>query len=187
MDKKVVHISVDLESLGVTAGAVILSAGLAAFTLQGGIVGTWYGVFSVESQCVMGRSVDPRTVQWWEQQSPAAKGAVAEAYNIKGRMVEGLDAIRAFIARFDNESYELGGVWGYGANFDNAALEDLAACYAAKPLWNYRKNRCGRTLVALVGSPAPKQVVPGVHHHALDDARFQAEWFRQCLIKLGAK
>lgn len=187
MDKKTVHVAVDIETLGTTAGAVILSAGLAAFTLQGGIVASWYGVFSVECQRQLGRNIDPKTVRWWDQQSPAAKGAVAEAYTTTVPVVDGLNSIRTFIARFSNDAYELGGVWGFGADFDNAALEDLAACCNVEPLWHYKKSRCGRTLVALAGVPAPKQNVPGVQHHAMDDARFQAEWFRQCFVKLGVK
>lgn len=181
--KRVVHVAVDIETLGKTPSSVVLSVGLAAFTVQGGIVSTWYAVLNREHQEAAGRKVDPDTLEWWAKQPIEAKAVLYEADEVSVPLGHHLSAIRRFINRFEEPPYELGGVWGFGSDFDNATLQDLNG--TREPLWDYRKNRCGRTLVAITKTPRPPSV--GVQHHALDDARFQANWFRAALQTLGEK
>lgn len=178
-----IHFAVDIETLGLRADSVIMSVGVVAFTVAGGEVSSLYEVMSTRQQAEEGRFIDPDTVSWWERQSPAARAVVSESMECQTPLAQSLDRIEQFFAAFNTGSYSHAGVWGYGADFDNSFLQHLFLSMGRKVPYDWRKNRCGRTLVHLAGLPPPTQIV-GVHHHALDDARFQAAWFRSCIAKI---
>lgn len=174
-----VHIALDLESYSKRPSALVLSVGLAAFTLQGGLVGTFYVEPNKEEQRAAGRDEDPATVAWWESQNEAAR----EVLKSPGVSIDkSLAGIRAFFSRFQDRNYRVAGVWGWGADFDNAMLQDLFRHFDEPPPYDYRVNRCGRTIVEMLG--APKPVAHGTHHNAVDDAIYQAERIRQALLRL---
>lgn len=174
-----VHVAIDLEALSKRPNAVVLSVGLAAFTVQGGLVGTFYTEPSKSQQRTMFRDEDPDTVAWWNLQSDDARKVLA-GDGIP--VADSLRSIGAFLNRFQGGSYELAGVWGFGSDFDNAMLQDLYRSFGVPVPWHYKVNRCGRTVGALAGMPHVGKV--GTHHNALDDAMFQAELIRLSLLKL---
>lgn len=174
-----VHISLDLESLSKRPSALVLSVGMAAFTTQGGLVATFYVEPNKEEQRAAQRDVDPATVAWWQAQNPDAR----KVLDTPGVSVAScLAGIRSFFGRFQDRSYRVAGVWGWGADFDNAMLQDLFRHFDEPPPYDYRVNRCGRTIVEMLG--APKPVAHGTHHNAVDDAIYQAERIRQALLRL---
>lgn len=175
-----VHVAIDLESLDLRPSALILSVGLSAFTLQGGEVSTFYAVPSKEVQLLAGRTTDAGTKKWWDKQEPEAK-AVLDLPGVP--VLEVMDGIDAFFKRFSDNGNHVAGVWGYGSDFDNAMIQDFYATFGRRVPWRYTRNRCGRTVVALANVPFGPST--GIHHNALDDARFQARMIREALIKLG--
>lgn len=180
-NKTPVHVSIDLETLDKRPSAVVVSIGLAAFTVAGGEVATYYTTVKRSPQEERGRTVDPGTEEWWSRQSSEVREALDQSKAIGP--YEALNHVTSFVQRFQNNFYYVAGVWGFGSDFDNAILIDMFGDFEMPVPWDYRANRCGRTLVRELGTPKPKAV--GVHHNAADDAVWQARWFRQALMSIA--
>lgn len=169
-----VHISIDLETLDTKPSAVVLSVGLAAFNPDtGAVFDTHYTQFSnLESQVERGRTISPSTVRWWMGRSEDARRTITDTDGASS-MVQGLFEVREF---FQKHAATLEGVWGNGSDFDNAILGSLFETYNDKQPWAYHLNRCLRTLKNFQlpdNFVEPARV--GTHHHALDDAVYQAQ------------
>ncbi|CAI0889054.1 3'-5' exonuclease [Serratia proteamaculans] len=166
---------IDLETLGVTSTAPIVSIGAVFFDLNTASIGeTFYQAITLESAMVHG-TVEVPTLRWWFSQSSKAKSVFSDSDAID--LPEALDAFTEFVTvHSDTADFE---VWGNGASFDNAIL---ANCYArlSKPLpWKFRNDRDVRTMVSLCKrlkgvDPIPLVSRKGIHHNSLDDASFQA-------------
>lgn len=178
-----VHVAIDLETLDTRPSAAVVSVGLAAFTVTGGLIGSYYGVFETKPQTTDGRTRSKDTMAWWEEQPEDVRSVLTDPAAVPP--VTGLRHVDSFFSRFQNNTYCIEGVWGFGSDFDNATLIDMFATYSIELPWHYKANRCGRTLVGLVNVPKPPS--KGTHHNALDDAVWQAEWFRAALHRLEAK
>lgn len=174
-----VHVSVDLETVGLQPNAAIVSVGLAAFTLIGGVVKTFYGILNVPQQRDRGRVVDAKTVEWWQRQSPEAREAFNMAMTDPAR---DNDFELQRITDWFRSIPSLDGVWGFGADFDNAALQSLFRDYGLCVPWPYKLNRCGRTITSVLPMRRPPNV--GTQHNALDDAIYQANTIRDSLMRL---
>lgn len=137
---------------------------------------------------------DPRTVQWWSEQSDEAQAAFADPVDL-----------RSALAMFTSWLYRVAGesgdsiaqrsdirIWSHGASFDPPIL---AAAYEAVGLpvpWHYRAPRDTRTLFDMAGindhtawlkqHPGPL----GVPHHALDDSICQARAVCAAYGRIGA-
>lgn len=128
---------------------------------------------------------DPRTVQWWSEQSDEAQAAFADPVDLR-------EALRQLTVWIDNIGREGDTdfrkphertnirIWSHGSHFDGPIL---AAAYKAVGLpvpWHYRAPRDTRTAFDLAGiddhsawlkqHPGPL----GIPHHAADDAICQA-------------
>jgi len=160
------NIMIDLETLGTAPGSAILSVGAVEFSDTE--TGTeFYCVVDLPSCTEVGLNIDPRTVQWWMDQSDMARAVFRE----KG---EPLAKVLGLLAGFFN--WEGKHVWANGASFD---LPILSAAYDAAKIptpWAYYNERCYRTLKNLVPRVAynARKIEPATAHHALDDARAQA-------------
>lgn len=129
---------------------------------------------------------DPKTVEWWSEQSAEAQAAFADPLEIGTALVHFGDWLRGLVndhyyvvsndEKYDNEIC----LWSHGAAFDPPIL---AAAYRKLNLpvaWHYRAPRDTRTLFDVAGiddhsawlkkHPGPL----GIPHHALDDAICQA-------------
>lgn len=128
---------------------------------------------------------DPRTVQWWSEQSDEAQAAFADPVDLR----EGLRQLTVWIDNIGREGdtdfrkpHERTNIriWSHGAATDGPWL---AAAYRACGLpvpWHYRAPRDTRTIFDAAGIddhtawlkqyPGPL----GIPHHALDDAICQA-------------
>lgn len=163
-----IHVMIDLETTGKEPGCCILSIGAATFYSPLPNSHYFYERISHQSSLDSGFVDDTDTIRWWKEQS---KDAYNEAFG-------GTAQIRDALLNF--EAYLLGlkkfgdvAVWGNGADFDNVIL---AAAYKKLDLfvpWDYRDNRCYRTLRNLL--PYVKALpFEGTKHTALADATNQA-------------
>lgn len=146
---------VDIESLGLSSNATILSIGAVKFSLDG-LGEEFYMVINFDNS----REIDAETVKWWMKQAPEAKSAIFNAEAFPAKIV--LEMFSDFAK--DSE------IWGNGSDFDNVVLANAFEQQGLK--WNHRANRCYRTLKSLVPQFELKRI--GVHHNALDDAKSQA-------------
>lgn len=127
---------------------------------------------------------DPRTVQWWSEQSDEAQVAFADPVDLRealSRFNWWLDSI--LVTPHPETCLPIVAdlrLWSHGAAFDPPIL---AAAYAAVGLpvpWHYRAPRDTRTLFDAAGIEDHSEWLQrhhgpmGVSHHALDDAICQA-------------
>lgn len=159
------HIMIDLETMGTRPNAPIVSIGAVAFDATG-VHKKFYRVVDLESAVKAGGVIEPSTVLWWLVQSHDARMALAD--DIAEPVKDVLDAFALWVAKFD-----VAGVWGNGATFDNVILtETYHRAYGVTP-WRFWQDRCYRTVKNMY--PGVEMVRSGTHHNALDDARTQAE------------
>jgi len=173
------QVMLDLETLGTSAGSVILSIGAATFDKTGVGNQSFYAVINLESSLQAGLTTNPDTIAWWSKQSPAAQEVLTEA-KMGGMPLD--VALNAFATWFRSVPGKPG-IWGLGATFDNVLLRAAYEKAGIKCPWHYRSDRCFRTLWALASGIAAERI--GVHHNALDDAIFQASVASKILNHLG--
>lgn len=156
------HVMVDLETLGVVPGCMIVSIGAVVF---GNVLGKeFYQPIHVGAEgSRFGLHSSKQTEEWWAKQSPEARAVFTDPRCMR------LDkALAAFNDWLPIDAV----VWGNGADFDNSIM--AAAYYATmiKPGWKPYNSRCYRTIKNLAPSIVMKR--GGTHHNALDDAKSQA-------------
>lgn len=169
------HVTIDLESLGATSNAPIVSIGAVAFNANGIIDNSkLYLVIDHRDALERGAVINPETVKWWKKQSEEARA-------IFSKDIPRISTSNALhrLQRYFNEFGEDVCVWGNGADFDNAMLSQMYASFDMKQPWKFWNNRCFRTVKALY--PKVKLERKGTYHNALDDAIYQTEY----LLKLN--
>ena len=160
-------IMIDLETLGTTADAPILSIGAVQFNLETGFISdiTFYRVVSLESQPL--RPLNRDTLVWWMNQSPEA--AAIFTHQPKDSLDDALMAFSSWAHNFGRVN-----AWSNGADFDLPMLMHAFAQHGVRPAWEPYNGRCYRTYKNLPGARGEKVPRKGEHHNALDDAMYQA-------------
>lgn len=181
------QVMLDMETLSIKTNPAILSIGAVVFDpdAENSIeelraAPAFYVVVDGAGQADLGLDLDFSTIQWWMQQSDAARMAV---FGDVAR-VPLLDALRSFAAWYAEQAPGAE-VWCYGAASD---VPWLQSAYEARGLpfpVDYRAVRCLRTLISLSGVERPASEAGVVQHNALDDALFQVVWAQACLRKLA--
>lgn len=157
------HCMVDLETLSSASDAAIISIGAVAFNRRDGVVGRYYAPVDRKSAEQYG-SISRDTMDWWAQQSPEARKVLTDG-------VEQLpEVLNGFASWFKREKCQY--VWGFGATFDNVILRNGYTRTGIRCPWHFRRDRCFRTAAAIFAPAWPPRT--GTHHHALDDAEYQA-------------
>lgn len=161
------NIMLDLETLGTSSNAAIVSIGAVYFDPQTNTLGDeFYMAIDLKTAVAFGGIIDADTVLWWLGQSDAARAAVRnmpDAYSI-------LTALERF-AEFCVPKVH---IWGNGVDFDNVILGNAYKRADLMMPFSYGKNRCYRTMKAML--PSVNVNREGTHHHALDDAKHQARY-----------
>lgn len=171
------HLMLDMETLGVSISAPIISVAAVFFDPQTGSLGdSFYKVITLESSLENG-SIEPRTLAWWMTQSDEARCVFNDASAIVLK-----DALYQF-SEFVNSNGNSGDlqVWGNGASFDNAIIAHAFRHFGLDLPWPFRNDRDVRTIVSLCKELKKVNVLKeimreGVHHNALDDAIYQARY-----------
>lgn len=188
MNNEPLRAMVDNETLGLRPHSPLVSVGAVRVTL-GGVQrhDSYYAEFRQNANVILGRYPDPATIAWWADQPAEAQQVVAaywEPAPICGAEANAaydtarakLRNLRAWLDPYDE-------VWACGPDFDLVMLNEFAIELDGKPLVDFRKFRCYRTLKNLARE-VDKPERQGVHHNALDDAIFQAEHARLILRRL---
>lgn len=162
-------VMLDLECMGSKSDSAIVSIGAVVVNLLSGKVheNVFYQTVSLQSSVQYGGKIYPDTVMWWLQQSEAARNAIRPDTNT----VTIATALASFRTWMSYRSTQVT-VWGNGADYDNIVLTSAYERLGAPCPWNFRANRCYRTLKNIY--PEIELVRTGEHHNALDDAISQA-------------
>ncbi|MNI58397.1 3'-5' exoribonuclease [compost metagenome] len=183
------HLMVDMETMGNSPDAPIVSIGAVFFDPSTGNTGAeFYQVVSLESSMSFGMKPDASTIQWWLKQSSEARSAILvdEAMGL----LETLELLADFIAENAANGSHTVQLWGNGRSFDNVILRRAYALTDtpfAVPFWN---DRDVRTMVELGKSVGinPRFDIPfeGDMHNALSDARHQVKYVSAIWQRLTA-
>lgn len=158
--------SLDFETLALKPNCKVLSLGIAKFNIRTGeIESTKSWKFDLEHQNK--RYEDIETKAWWNRQSQEAKEQAFGGTDLLTDMMK--------YCRLNFEYGKKAMIWGNGANFDVAILDNI---FSYKAPWSYWNVRDMRTLVWIAESIGfNKEWVKreGTHHSAIDDAVHQAK------------
>lgn len=163
-------VMIDLETLGTVPGCSILSIGAVAFD-EFGVSSNhdFYTVINRKSCLAAGLKEDAATLAWWDGRDEAARKVLAEVEKASA------PSLGTALQIFGDYLNDIGNVrvWGNGADFDNPIIAVACAAVGLKQPWPAYNGRCYRTVKAQYKDV--KLVRSGTYHHALDDARCQAE------------
>lgn len=167
------HVMIDLETLGTTVNAPIVSIGAVEFNPNTGELGSaFYQIVRLESSLAYGGKVDADTLRWWLTQNIEVKKETFDPINSKDLEVA-LRELDTFI--FDRPIAAQ--VWGNGAAFDLGILKNNYEKLGLAIPWMFYKERDMRTIVELghAINCIPNIPFNGTKHNALDDAIHQAQ------------
>lgn len=156
----------DLETLSTKSNAVIIAIGAVKFDpKEKKIYDRFYSRVDSQSCIDAGMDISGNTILWWLQQS---EGARSEFKGILPKLQIVLDAFSMW-AHKEPRAIE---VWGNGATFDNVILTNAYEALKMKRPWDYKGDRCYRTIKALFPHIPVKDF--GTAHRADHDAECQA-------------
>lgn len=177
----------DIETLGLTPGCVILSIGAVRF--DSGKPGDWfYSRIDLQSSLDAGFRIESDTLMWWFRQ-----GETALEHGASGGDDVNL-ALHNFRQFLGKDKFEL---WGNGPSFDNEIVR-VAMRRCGILAWERRADRCYRTLCDTAGAGLMKDYAatfPLLNppywwatvgpHHALRDAACQAAHSEKIFQRIG--
>lgn len=156
----------DLETLGVTNDAVILTLGCVKFDPFSSDEphSPLYFAIDISEQQEKGRIIDPNTVDWWSKQAQEAQDA---AFIEDGRvsMIDAINQLNKFMVGVDK-------VWSQGPLFDIGMLENFYAMAGRSVPWQFFNIRDSRTVFDMGDDSAKKG--NDMAHNALTDSYCQA-------------
>lgn len=163
------HHMIDLETIDTAPTAGILSIGIVAFNPDTGEIGpSLYRRLGYDQALQFGTE-SANTIAWWQKQSEAARN---EAFTGQHDATIAAFEVSEFIAT-------TAGVWGNGATFDITIAEHwLNATGVGVPYkpWVVCDCRTVEQLAKRIGILRKQFTRAGVHHNALDDAIYQAQY-----------
>jgi hypothetical protein len=171
-------VMLDLETLGTMPGCVILSIGAVAFDSTA-IHATFEALLDPRSCQRAGLTIDADTVMWWLGQEEAARAAL-----IRGSTMS-LNAALTEFTSWLNPGERTIRLWSKGPSFDATVLR---AAYRAADLvvpWDFRQERCVRTILDLTGVDGGDYREMGEpRHQALSDALAQTRAVQEALRRI---
>ena len=173
-----IEFMVDLETMGSGPTAAIVSIGCVPFDRESLTVSQdeFYTVVDLESSLKAGLTAESSTILWWMTQSEEARTELFSRR--RAQLYEALSALRYWMAGLVPAKNDRK-VWGNGAAFDNVILSSAYKAVGLETPWNFWNDRCFRTMKnEFADVPLPDR--SGLHHKAVDDARYQAE----CLVEI---
>lgn len=184
----VTHVMVDIETLGTSAGSVILSIGGVVFDPITEILGAeceWN--ISLQSSIDAGLTIDPATLIWWLKQSEDARSSAFKGTGAGCKLSYVLQEFSGWLFSVRDPSAPR--IWAHGASFDPILLDAAYRAAGERTPWDFRDLRDTRTIFDLAGitSLASYRCANDVHHSALSDARVQARAVGDAYRLLGIK
>lgn len=162
------NIMLDIETLGTSPGAAIMSIGAVRFA-EDVVTDKFMIAIKIPSLIKAGFSIDDDTFLFWLQQDAAA---VKQFMGMRVDVDVALDMFAGFVGRDAI-------MWGNGAGFDNVLLRQAYHMTGRQPPWQWSNDRCYRTIKKRCPSIEVERV--GTPHNALDDATTQALHLIKCL------
>lgn len=165
---------VDIETLGLDPGDIVLSIGAVMFN-RDGIIHEFYENIDIQSSQNAGLEINARTLEWWLQQDEEAQDCLTGGVPLR----EALELFKGWY-----EMHEPDEVWANSPAMDCTLLEAAFEAVDMTEPWEYDEERDQRTIESLVDTEPEVEV--GTKHNALDDAKRQAKIVSQLLSEVQA-
>jgi hypothetical protein len=162
------HLMVDIETMGNQSYSSIVSIAAVEFNIETAATGKeFYRIVSLQSCLDLGLIVNADTIMWWMQQSDEARLEF-----VKDEIVSIQQALTEF-SKFCHVFYQ---VWANSPRFDLGIIQN-AYNKAGIPIpWDFRKERCLRTLSNIKPSIRGNVKKQGISHNALFDCYNQIQY-----------
>lgn len=164
------HFMVDTETLSTTPGARIVSLAAAEFDIMSGDCLRQLSVDVDFINCSYG-DVSAGTLLWWMSREPACTEQLFAAP--RRDLISALESLSCFLTRRDNFC-----LWANSPQFDLVILKSAFDYFDIPLPWNYRDERCFRTVIALAeqnGFICERDDFTGTRHHAAADTLYQVK------------
>ncbi len=158
-------VMIDLETLGTRHDAMIIQVGACYFDRMTGEIGREFKATIEPGEHEDKFSIDYDTVKWWFVRTDAARKSVIDS---PVPLFNALNELAVFLEGWDIK------IWSH-ATFDMPILMNSFDKLKIKFPVPYKNARDIRTLMDLSG-PSPLMERAGIHHDALDDAKFQVKY-----------
>jgi len=170
-EKEFGHLMIDLETMDTASTAAIISIGAVEFDIETGETGKKFYVNVELQSCLdMGMTVSGDTIMWWMKQCDEARDTLQEKDPI---MIQAaLMELNMFMSE-RGKSYQ---IWSRPASFDLVILANAYRILDYVIPWNFRNERCVRTLQSMRPEINIDVLRTGTHHNAIDDAIHQADY-----------
>lgn len=169
------HVMIDIETMGNMSRSAIVSVGAVRFDLETGEIGEkFYMNVDLQSCLDAGMIINADTLMWWLSQGEEARKKISSKGFPLSRV---LISLSAFVDKDDQ-------VWGNSARFDLGILSDAFNALKKPIPWDFRKERCVRTLVSFAPEVKDAEQNTGVAHDALADCMFQINYCSKIFRKL---
>ena len=176
MTRQYNDLMVDIETLGTTPDALILSIGAVFFDRKTRELGPKFHQHVMPATDMDGQ-IDADTVLWWLTQSDEARKALKVGQWKASPAGSVLCALATFTKQHCDHSHV--NVWSLPAAFDLVILDSMHRRHRMSTMWNHWQHRCLRTVVSEQrGVPVPRPK-PSTAHDALADAIAQAHWLME--------
>jgi len=171
------HATIDIETLGTSPDTVVLTIGGIKFDPMedDGLHSQFYYRLDADEQIEMGRTVDEKTLEWWEKQPEEIR---KEALETTGRVSteQSLKALNKWLVGVDK-------IWCQGPVFDIGILQNLYKQIGLHHNWPFYIIRDSRTLFSLMDKD-PRKEIDFAAHNALADAIVQSLCIQKVYKKL---
>lgn len=165
---------VDIETLGLSPGCVVLSIGAVRFDPTDGVTDEgFYTEIDRSTAEDAGLTVDDDTEEWWRGQ---------DGFDVAGLLGDDGKPIRRALEDFGRYYAGSDEIWANSPSFDCSILEAAYEAVGLDAPWQFYEERDVRTIRALPGAANLSQ--EGTEHHALADARYQAREVAETLRRL---
>ena len=181
------HVMIDIETLGTSADAVILSIGLVEFNPKTNEIGrTTEFRCTRASQEALDRQVDPKTEAWWSRQSPEAQARLVQE-PIFDNPTNMMQAVWHWLNSIASSQWDLN-LWAKGPGFDMLLCRDLATQCGVKWKGHFAREFCVRTILLqakMKGWYDILDIENTLEHGAEADATLQAKQVMATLRRLN--
>ena len=175
------NVSIDIETMGNTKNAAIVSIGAAFFNLGTEEIGeTFYADIDLTTCMDAGMELNADTIYWWMRQSEPARDALQPNKNTQ-HIGQALADLHNFLLHtYDSTTSKNLEPWGNGSGFDLGILDEAFKRFKMKTPWNFWNERDMRTIVKIGNAFLPynaRETIEreGTHHNAVDDAIYQGK------------
>ncbi len=174
------NVMLDLETMGVSNNALIVSIGACFFNpLNDSIGKTFYTNINMQSAIDIGCKFDANTIKWWMHQTNEARIALFK------HTIDICDVLHSFnsFINLNCDNISTINIWSH-VTFDHVILEETYRKAKIKPAFHYTSARDIRTLTHFVGYIKTGERI-GIHHNALDDCLYQVTYVSAMIRKLN--